>query len=197
MILLYLYKFKWEPGLTHNQIENNLLPIITYSHHQENLYWLPAVQGTSVLPSKYNTTNYEHDTVTLYKQFNVKWLYFVIPMILHTIFVVTISALTIIALIKTFHKASTVSENSAQRCRDSSRRILFLNLGVIFQSLSYCGGVGTTYLAEGVHEYHLTVNAVLIPVWLSCYNPIVLLAGEHGGAILQVFRKRVFRMCAS
>ena len=112
-------------------------------------------------------------------------------MILHSIFVITISALTIIALIKTFRKAPNVSENSAQCCRKSSRRILFLNLGVIIQSLSYVTGVGTTYLAGGFHEYHLTVNAVLIPVWLSCYNPTVLLIGEHGETMVQIFKKKI------
>ena len=117
----------------------------------------------------------------------MKWAYFVIPIILHCIVIITVSTLTIIALVKS--SMAEVSSQSAQRCIKSSKKILFLNLGVIIQAISFQSGILTM---TNFDEYHLTVNAVVLPIWLSFYNPIVLLVGENKNIILQRIRQMLF-----
>ena len=155
--------------------------IHNYNIQQETLYWVPVAQGTSSFRAQANSSD-------LYGEgFNMKWAYFVIPIILHCIVIITVSTLTIIALVKS--SMAEVSSQSAQQCIKSSKKILFLNLGVIIQAISFQSGILTV---TNFDEYHLTVNAVVLPIWLSSYNPIVLLVGENKDIILQRIRQMLF-----
>ena len=140
---------------------------------QENLRWVPIVQSSTAFPSQLNA--FSNNTADIFKSFNVKWAYFIMPMILHCIVIITFSVLTVAFLMK--KKTNNVNEQSARQCVKSSKRILLLNLGVIIQTISYITGMITLYITH-LHMYHLTVNAVVIPIWISCYNPTVLLVGE-------------------